>query len=396
MSNEGGKRKRYNDKGWKGKKRSRNDDHKQQDEDEEQQYTNRHPGSFPLDDLKALPFYVPVDETVSHIKRKYALCFSYLGSSYQGLQINPDCKSVEAELERALFLAGGIIEANFGFMSKIQWTRAARTDRGVHAISQCCAMKLLCNPEKRNEFIDSVNSLLPPDIRLQGMTKVAKSFNSKNLCSKRTYHYLLPTYTLKNAAEVTAAFNEIYDSQGPVVGAGYEGGYIDPATSRSLNRQSLEACYEQLRTYRVNTETLTTLREALHLYEGTRGYHNFTSGKDASEMNAKRYMISFTAGEPFVVESTGVEYVLLSVQGQSFLLNQIRKMVGFAVAIARGDASIPDLLTSFEPAQVFSMLYSLHDLFTSNLLLFGVCRFQYRWPHPLACIFFNYFLMDTI
>lgn len=353
MSGEQGKRKRSdNNNGWKGKsKRSRNDDDQQQDDDEPQ-YTNRHPGSFPIDNVKAHPSYTPIDESVPHIKRKYALCFSYLGSAYQGLQINPDCKSVEAELERALFLAGGIIESNFGFMSKIQWTRAARTDRGVHAISQCCAMKLLVDPDKRNEFIDKVNALLPSDIRVQGMTKVAKSFNSKNLCSKRTYHYLLPTYVLQDTVVTTALLQDAYTRQGPIVGAGYEGGYVDPATSRSLNRQHLDECYQTLKDYRVSPEVLTVLRETLQMYQGTRGYHNFTSGKDASEMNAKRYMISFTAGEPFVVESTGVEYVLLAVQGQSFLLNQIRKMVAFAVAVARGDATSADLLTAFEPAQV--------------------------------------------
>lgn len=377
MSGEQGKRKR-SDNGWKGKpKRSRKDDLPPQDDDEPQ-YTNRHPGSFPIDDVKSYPGYQPIDESVPHIKRKYALCFSYLGSAYQGLQINPDCKSVEAELERALFLAGGIIESNFGFMTKIQWTRAARTDRGVHAISQCCAMKLLVDPDKRHEFIDKVNSLLPSDIRLQGMTKVAKSFNSKNLCSKRTYHYLLPTYVLQDTAITTALLQDAYTRQGPLVGAGYEGGYIDPATSRSLNRSHLDECYQTLKNYRVSPEVLAVLRETLQMYHGTRGYHNFTSGKDASEMNAKRYMISFTAGEPFVVESTGVEYVLLAVQGQSFLLNQIRKMVAFAVAVARGDATSADLSTAFEPAQVFVPMAPSLGLYLFELFFDGYNMKQRR------------------
>lgn len=357
MSSVGGKRQRNeNGGGWgkKGKKRSRNEEDADED-DNEQQFSSRHPGSYPITDLTTLPAYVPIDENISHIKRKYALCFSYLGSAYQGLQINPDCKSVEAELERALFLAGGIIESNFGYMNKIQWTRAARTDRGVHAISQCCAMKLLVDPEQRESFISKVNEFLPHDIKLQGMTKVAKSFNAKNLCGKRTYHYLLPTYVLQNSTEVNKELQQEYERQGPIVGAGYEGGFVDPATSRSLNREHLSLCYEKLKSYRVTDFTLATLREALQIYHGTRCYHNFTTGKDASEMNSRRFMISFTASDPFVVESTGVEYVLLAVQGQSFLLNQIRKMVAFAAAIARGDATTADLLTSFQPAQVINI-----------------------------------------
>jgi hypothetical protein len=67
-------------------------------------------------------------------KRKYACCLAYFGTSYQGLQMNPDCNSIEAQLEKALFLAGCFNENNYGHLQKLQWTRAARTDRGVHAL----------------------------------------------------------------------------------------------------------------------------------------------------------------------------------------------------------------------------------------------------------------------
>lgn len=48
---------------------------------------------------------------------------------------------------------------------------------------------------------------------------------------------------------------------------------------------------------------------------------------------AKRYIISFCCAETFV--SNGIEFVVLEVKGQSFMLHQIRKMVAIAVAIAR-------------------------------------------------------------
>ena len=81
-------------------------------------------------------------EVVRSSRRKYSLCFGYLGTNYHGLQANPGCKTLESELERALFLAGGICESNFGNLHKLQWSRAARTDKGVHANGQCCAMRL--------------------------------------------------------------------------------------------------------------------------------------------------------------------------------------------------------------------------------------------------------------
>lgn len=365
-----GQKRKNNDRGgWKGKKLSRFDEDNA--EDDEPRYTTRHPGSYPLEDIKALPNYAPIDEGASQIKKKYAVCFGYLGTQYQGLQINPDCKSVEAELEKAFFLAGAIIESNFGFMQKIQWSRAARTDRGVHAVSQCCAIKLLADPDHRYEFIDKVNALLPSDIRIHTMTKVMRSFNAKNHCGKRTYHYLLPTYAVQDTAVVNDILSAAYAAQGPIVGAGYEGGFVDPATSRSLNRTSLESCYPQLKDYRITDAKLSLLREALKTYEGTRAYHNFTTGKDASEMNARRYMVSFTCSEPFVVESTGVEFVLLAVHGQSFLLNQIRKMVAFAIAVTRGEATITDLLAAFENAHVSIPLAPSLGLYLNELFFDG-------------------------
>lgn len=90
----------------------------------------RHKGSISLDVIKASEQYARrIDQGDKVPKRKYALCFGYLGTAYQGLQINPDAVTVEAELEKALFLCGGIQECNFGFMQKTNWTRCARTGK---------------------------------------------------------------------------------------------------------------------------------------------------------------------------------------------------------------------------------------------------------------------------
>lgn len=48
---------------------------------------------------------------------------------------------------------------------------------------------------------------------------------------------------------------------------------------------------------------------------------------------AQRYIISFRCAETFV--SNGIEFAVLEVKGQSFMLHQIRKMVATVVAIAR-------------------------------------------------------------
>jgi hypothetical protein len=59
----------------------------------------------------------------SRVKRKVALLTAYCGSDFQGMQINKGARTVEAEIEKAVFLAGGISTSNFGAMGKVGWTR---------------------------------------------------------------------------------------------------------------------------------------------------------------------------------------------------------------------------------------------------------------------------------
>lgn len=334
----------------------------------------RHKGSYDLDLVKASEAYQRKIEQVGATKKKYAICFGYLGGNYQGLQINPGAVTIEQELERALFLAGGIQECNFGYMHKIQFTRAARTDRGVHAVTQCCAMKLLLPTDKKAQFIDQLNSFLPADIRAITMTRVSKGFNAKAHCTKRRYHYLLPTYALTAATDMNNLLQEAFNAQGPVVGAGYEGGYVEENGKKSLARAGLDSVYQKIKGHRASAESVATLREALKAYEGTRAYHNFTTGKHPDDTNAKRYIISFDCGEPFVDEASGVEWVLLTVLGQSFLLNQIRKMVGMAVEVSRGAATISTIKDAFTSRKVHILPYFLVVLYV-----------QYRITHRKYC-----------
>ena len=46
--------------------------------------------------------------------------------------------AVEAELENAIFKAGGILESNYGHLNKVAWARSSRTDKGVSLIENTC------------------------------------------------------------------------------------------------------------------------------------------------------------------------------------------------------------------------------------------------------------------
>ena len=302
-------------------------------------------GSFSLEEVVQSQDYARRIKVPDTKKRKWALNFGYLGSNYQGLQMNPDANTVEKHLERALFLAGSITESNFTDLHKIQWTRTARTDRGVHAVMQCCAMKLLVPLDEREIFISNANSFLPSDIKIHSMSKVSKGFNSKLQCTKRRYHYLLPTYVLQDHSEIVNALNNAMQAQGKLIDAGLAGGYADLGSDKFLGRDALSGAKDVLKRFRLEPSRLDLFRQALNRYVGTKKYHNFTSNKQPGDPSSSRYVLSFSCGCPFIDPHTDTEWVSLSVLGQSFLLNQIRKMIGLACEVASGHASL-DTMTS--------------------------------------------------
>jgi len=315
----------------------------------------RHKGSFPLEEITASDEYKNREVPANTFKRKYALCFGYLGTAYQGLQINPGACTVERELEKALLLSGGLSKANFGHLHKISFSRAGRTDRGVHAVTQCCAMKLEfpLGAASRDAFLARLNRALPTDIRALAATKVSKAFNSKNFCTHRRYQYLLPTYALMPALQMNALLQRHFDKQGPVEGAAHAGGYVEASSGGELGAEALRRVHAELRQFRVAPEQLAALRKALAEFQGTHPMHNFTSGKHPLDQDAKRYILHFTCGEPYIPltadgeEAAGVEYVLLEVLGQSFLLHQIRKMVALAAEVGRGAAPLRTVRDAF-------------------------------------------------
>ncbi|KAF2970982.1 hypothetical protein GQX73_g2543 [Xylaria multiplex] len=88
------------------------------------------------------------------------------------------------------------------------------------------------------------------------------------------------------------------------------------------------------RRYRVTPDRLEQLQEALDKYVGTKNYHNYTIQKSHSDPSSKRTIKSFVVNrEPIQINDT--QWLSLKVHGQSFMMHQIRKMVGMAVLAVR-------------------------------------------------------------
>ncbi|XP_015361118.1 pseudouridylate synthase 1 homolog isoform X3 [Marmota marmota marmota] len=227
-------------------------------------------------------------------KRKIVLLMAYSGKGYHGMQRNvgsSQFKTIEDDLVSALVQAGCIPENHGEDMRKMSFQRCARTDKGVSAAGQVVSLKVWLI----DDILDKINSHLPSHIRILGLKRVTGGFNSKNKCDARTYLYMLPTFAFAHKDR------DVQDE-----------------------------------TYRLSPETLRLVNRLLSCYKGTHSFHNFTSQKGPREPSARRYILDMYCEEPFLRE--GLEFAVIKVKGQSFMMHQIRKMVGLVVAIVKGYA----------------------------------------------------------
>lgn len=300
-------KKRKREENWK-KKRDR-------DDDEDSDSVEPSGGSIPLEEIKQSEEFKRKVTFADAPRRKYAVAIAYLGTAYKGLQINPGILTVEAMLEKALYLAGGIDDCNFGDFHKLSWSRAGRTDKGVHAVTNCCSMNLRLPLGEEAAFVESVNSFLPSDIRVLTMTKTMKSFSAKVYCDGRLYRYMLPSYLLADVNGINTAFDSV--STISVADASSKG-WISRLSPEELSRVRASIIGSRL-----SADDLDKFRSILKKFEGTHKFHNFTSEKSSSDASAKRFIISMDCSEPMVFGDNIVEWVCVSLRGQSFLLNQV-------------------------------------------------------------------------
>ncbi|XP_077232193.1 uncharacterized protein LOC143867347 [Tasmannia lanceolata] len=236
--------------------------------------------------------------------RKFCLLLSYCGKNYQGMQRNPGTNTVEEFLLSALKETTLIPEDHYHRPQLMYFQRAARTDKSVSAIKQIVSMKLAESIQIR---IDDINKLLPTDIRLMGCRRVTQSFDAKNYCDARTYSYMMPSLALCPLSEVTT------DS------------------------------------YRAPKEVIDLFNSTLEGYLGTHIFHNFTSGKKFNEDSSARVIKSIGCSEPFYpCNQDKLEFVVVRIKGQSFMLHQIRKMIGLAIAVVKGYATEDHIKRSME------------------------------------------------
>lgn len=264
----------------------------------------------------------------SHLHPQVALQVAYDGTHFQGYQVQPNARTVESELKKALGRLLGEVPALIC---------AGRTDAGVHAYSQVVSFQT-DSPIPLDRYAQALNRLLPGDVRVLQAFAVPADFSARFHAKARHYRYLL--------APLSQA----------------------PTLRHSAWQTPFEVPFEPL-------------AEAWH---SVRGPHNF---KAFCKSGSYRTNFEIDVRWTHCWQHEG--YVVLEILAESFLYNMVRSLVGSAVDVARGKYPLSHISRALEtqdrhyvrltaPPQGLYLYHVLYPDLSASLAVPGV----HDWPVP--------------
>lgn len=222
--------------------------------------------------------------------QRYALKIQYLGKNYKGSQKQVGVNTIQDEIEKALCTL---------IKESIKTIFSGRTDAGVSARCQVLHFDSNLIIENEAKFLNSLNALLPDDIRVFEIAKKDKTFHAQKSAMFRHYKYTIRNDFVENVFDRCVLF-----------------------------------CKYKLNANRMN--------EALRYLLGK---HDFSAFKSKSDNPACVCNIYFAQAK----RSSDGKYITIDIIGNRFLYNMVRTIVGTLLMIEKDN---------LEPLSMFEILKS--------------------------------------
>lgn len=204
---------------------------------------------------------------------RYKITFSYDGSNFSGYQVQPNLRTVQGELEKAV-----------SYLNKQTYTQvvaSGRTDKGVHALGQTAHFDLNIN-NTLYKIKRGLNSNLPEDIHVIDVEEVNDSFHARFSVKKKEYIYKLNI------------------------------GEYDP-----INRNYI---------YQYNKELdIDSMNEAIKYFIGTHDFTSFVPTEDLKDDPIRTIYKANIKKKKDILE--------ISFQADGFMKYQVRNMVGLLISV---------------------------------------------------------------
>ena len=132
--------------------------------------------------------------------QRYFIEVFYKGTNYSGFQIQQNANSIQAEVEKALQIF---------FKAAFQLTCSSRTDAGVHALSNFFHFDsessiVSFDDMALKKAVYNLNAMLPDDIVIKQIYRVAANAHSRFDATSREYNYYI--YQEKNPFSADRSF----------------------------------------------------------------------------------------------------------------------------------------------------------------------------------------------
>ena len=224
--------------------------------------------------------------------RTLKLTVAYDGTDYCGWQVQPDEKTVQAEVERALHSIT---------REKIRVVASGRTDSGVHALGQVISFSTATNLAA-TDIMRGMNAKLPEDVRIRNAEDVAPDFDAMRSPRSKRYRYVIDN------GRVHDLFNRTYCWHISV-----------PLDVEAMARagQSLVG------------------RHDFKCFE-SKGAERATSVRTVTSLSVERGQGGGLGQAGAAGQWSETDKIIIEIEGDGFLYNMVRAITGTLVEVGRG------------------------------------------------------------